>query len=100
MQYLLCLLLCIYGSGTYAQESNEQEKTTIASHAIERDTVDLLLDDARLHPEEQAPALKPVSCVEFWLKRVGTCILINCIAFKNYIAQCVQERGHEKKDNN
>ena len=77
-----------------AQESAKKEY----SHVVEHDMVDELLDDARQNPEAKAPVVKPVTCVEFWLKKIGACILINCIEFKHYITQYIH--GHEKKDSN
>lgn len=100
MQRLFFFLLCITSHGMYAQESSKEPITVVSQHVVESDSVDALLDDVRQNPEDQAPVIRPVSCVEFWFKRIGTCILINCIAFKNYIARYVLEHGHEKKDSN
>ncbi|MFI5332832.1 MAG: hypothetical protein ACHQVS_01895 [Candidatus Babeliales bacterium] len=106
MKRIFCLLLLVTSLNTlHAQESNKTEQSVVVSETAGMDSVDALLDDERQNPTQEAPEIKPVSTAEFWLKKIGTAILINCIYVKQYImhqlsALSGSQDEHEEKDSN
>lgn len=97
--------LILLSSGNALQAGSTQEPVTQAE--ISTDTVDELLDDARQNPTQEVPEIKPVSTVEFWLRKIGTALVIQCIYIKQYIANQIcalsnlsTTEQHEKQSDN
>ena len=111
MKRILCLIFLLSSFGfIHSHDSDKPVLPTVASDTTaETDSVDALLDDARQSSiTQEAPEVKPVSTLEFWLKKIGTSILVSYVQIKQYITQRMSELSgslagevqDEKKDSN
>lgn len=105
MRYILYILLLL-SSGNALQAVDRQEYQ-VTQTETSTDAVDELLDDARQNPTQEVPEIKPVSTVEFWLRKIGTAFVIQCIYIKQYIANQIcalsnlsTTEQHEKQSDN
>jgi hypothetical protein len=107
--FFIGLLLSSFGF-IQGQDSNKPVPPAVASSTTtDMDSVDVLLNEARQSSiTQEAPEVRPVSTIEFWLKKIGTSILVSYVKVKQYIAQRIDELSgsladevtDEKKDSN
>lgn len=87
MRIILCIMILIAGYAEHARGHDEPTTQTHVQDDQDTDSIDALLNDVRQNPADQEPPpVRPVSNAEFWVKKIGTSILINYIKFKQYIA--------------